>query len=234
MRMDSHIASVMRGSVGGITYLANQFHQIVARTRTAPVDPNTTAQQYMKNAVSYASVLYENLSDANKLAWNNYASTVTFSGPFGNYNVPGRQLCVGNVAVAYYLGQQGVLIGSPDATPPTNPGKVALTSIATQAPTSVGTGIELTFYNAEASETIIAYAEISPKQNSGRLRYKGPFITSTLDTDAPSSSSAGSIEFLGLDDGGVYFIKVRAITNANPFRLSAETIIRAVAEETTV
>jgi hypothetical protein len=230
--MDSHLASVMRGSVGGITYLANQFHQIVARTRTAPVDPNTTAQQYMKNAVSYASVLYENLSTAQKLAWANYALTVNYSGPFGSYNVPGRQVCVGNVAVAYYLGQLGIAIGVPNATAPTNPGKVAMTSIGFSAPTSSGTGIQVDFYNAEGTEQIIGYAEISPKQNTGRLRYKGPFNSSAVGSDSPTAGASGAIEFLGLDDGGIYFARIRAITSANPFRLSAETIIRCVASTT--
>jgi len=233
MRAQSHIFNIMRGSIAGVTYFANQFHQIVARARTAPVDPSTDPQQDIRASMSYASQLYDALSDANKLLWDQYADTVNYSGPFGNYTIPGRQMCIGCVSVPYYLGQQGISIGVADATPPTTSGKLGLTGIGYQAPTSVGTGVEVVFTNPN-TETCIIYAEISGKQTASRFRYKGPFDSSTLDSDSVATTASGSIEFLGLDDGGIYFVRLRAVTNANPFRLSNETIIRCVAAETTV
>jgi hypothetical protein len=113
MRMLSQLATVARGSVGGVTFTANQHHAIVCRARVSPVNPMTQRQSQMRAAFGDAQSLYEALSAADKLAWQDYADTLTFEGPLGNYSVTGRSVCLGNLATALYLDDRGFNVGTP-------------------------------------------------------------------------------------------------------------------------
>lgn len=103
MRMLSHIASNMLGSVGGITYMNNPFHQIVGRQRTVPVQPNTNNQVFAKSAFSDAVQAWEQTSISNRQGWDDYAATVTYTGPLGDYHPSGRMLAIAQYQVIGYL-----------------------------------------------------------------------------------------------------------------------------------
>lgn len=229
----SHVWSTVRGSVGGITYLANPFHQIIARQRTSPVNPQTTFQSMVRGAFSDASVLFEALSDADRLLWNEYADTLIYQGPLGPYSLPARQVAMSNVGFASYLTDRGIDVGSVDCSPPIVPGFLALSDLDVGAPVAAGTGFSISLRNAQAVDVIVAI-ERSHAFPPTRYRFKGPFLSSSLIGATVPSTSVCVQDILNLNLGSIYFASVRAITDEPPYRISTKYIVRAVAQTTVV
>jgi hypothetical protein len=228
-RLLSTIASNIRGSIGGLTFFSNPFHQIVVRQRTIPVNPMTTRQTEIRAAMGYAQQLYNALSESDKLLWDDYARTLTYQGGLGNYTVPGRQVCLGNVGTAVYLNTRSIDVGTPTAAPPLAPGFLALNSVlVTSAPVGE-TGFSIVIQNGNpVACTFIANRSIP--FGPGRKRYKGPFESESLIADENvATAGSGVIEFIDLNAGSVYFAKIRVITADPPYRISQEYIVRAVA-----
>jgi len=233
MRMKSIIASNMLGSVGGLTFLNNPYHQIVVRQRTVPVQPNTNGQVNSKVAFSSGVVAWEQASQATRDGWDAYAATVTFQGPLGPYKPSGRMLALAQYQITGYLNNQlsKVLTGGLSLSPPVSAGLLVMDSPYVVAPTTPGTGFKLYALNSNP-EDVVAFASRSFQQSKARNYFKGPFDISTLDTvDIASTTSAG-IEFLGLEDGGIYFVKLRLISDEAPRRYSQQIILRCVAQTT--
>lgn len=230
-RMRGIHADVIRGSIGGNTFFANQFHQILVRARTSPVNPNTQAQGLIRGAMSSTSVLYEQLSAGDKQLWQDYADTLHFSNPLGPIQVPGRQVCLGNCSTARYLDDRGIAMGQIGAAPPQVPGFLDLSNVSTSAPIGAGTGFSVSFTTAE-TEGIEVYAFRSFAFNTGRFRYKGPFLTASLQSNHLVGAQSGFIDFINLIADQVYFCVVRSICHQNPFRMGAPHYARAVAVTT--
>lgn len=233
MRMLSHIASNMLGSVGGITYLNNPFHQIVARQRTVPVQPNTANQVLSKVAFSAAVQAWEQAADQVRADWAAFAQTVTFQGPLGPYNPTGRMLAVAQFQITGYLLNRGVagFIGGNDMQAPVDPGMLIITAPVVAAPTVPGTGFSIRATNNNG-ESVQAYAERAFRQSDARNFYKGPWVSATLDAEVIADTDNGSIDFLNLIEDGVYFVRLRFISVGLGRRYSQEIILRAVAQVT--
>jgi len=225
----STVYSGIRGSVGGLTYTANQFHQLIVRQKTSPVNPNTTRQSQIRSAFSGAVALWAGLSAAFRNAWNDYADTLVFQGPLGPYTVPGRDVFIANISVALYLQSVNGVPAVVDTTPPGIAGFLNISSVAPADFTpAASTGISFSFIQSGA-EDVIAYATRSVAFGLSRERFKGPFLSSTneyLEVVAPGS---GVVDFDGLIVDLKYFMRVRFITALAPFRLSAEFIVSSVA-----
>jgi hypothetical protein len=224
----SHIHSVIRGSVGGLTYFPNQFHQICMRHRTTPVNPMTPRQVEMRGALSDANALWLLLSAADRELWNQYAQTLYYIGPLGNYQIPGRQVFISNCGLAKYLDGRGVDVGTFGTDPPIIPGFLDLLSVEPVAPAS-GIGFSITFSNPN-HESIAVYSMRSIPFNPTRYRFKGPFLTETLDSVNLPSATSGIIEYTDLNENSIYFTFIRAISDEPPYRICAERVIRAIAE----
>ena len=231
MRARSHLFSVMRGSVAGITYFANQFHQILARHRTAPVDPSTTRQGQVRQAFGSASILFAGLTRAQQTAWQGYADTLQFPNPMGPIQVPGRQVAVGNLGLREYLETLGeTFTGSTDFAPSTT-GFLTMSPLLTAPPTSPGTGFSLSIGNPNP-EDINAIIEISQIFGETRRRFKGPFLSSSLQVLKVDAGTTGTVDItVGLDDN-IVFSKIRAISEAGPVRTSRPVILRATVATT--
>lgn len=230
-RMRGLLADVIRGSIGGLTFTANQFHQIVVRQRTSPVNPNTNAQAQIRGAMSNASVVYNLLSAADKQRWQDYADTIRYPNPLGPIDVPGRQVCVGNVGTVGYLLDRFVHLGPATGEPPVLPGFVSIHNLAFAPLAGAGTGYQIEVSTAE-TEGIRIFALRSFAFGDARLRYKGPFLTSTITGLTLPGPGSGIIEFTGLLEDSIYFTVVRATSLQPPYRLSAQHFVRAIATTT--
>jgi hypothetical protein len=230
-RLLSHIASIMRGSVGGITYSANQFHQIIARQRTAPVNPNTNYQAMIRADFSAASQLYNALSAADKVLWREYAETCIYSGPLGNYTIPGRQMALAVAGTCQYLTDRGVTLTAPVEDPPLVPGWLGIGDLTIEAPGAGLTGFNISIYNPN-DEAVIFFAFCSFAFSPSRMRYKGPFISERLENVSINAGATDTISFTGLIEDMAYFASVRGINVASPHRLTQLQIVRAIAETT--
>jgi hypothetical protein len=227
MRALSHIFSIMRGSVNGITYTANQFHQIIARAKTAPVDPSTTFQGMVRQAFSGAAVFWEGIAQASRDGWEDYASTLTYSNPLGNTEMPGRQVFMGNIGWMLYLLARGIVFTSQEKTPPLIPGFLSLDPVSTGILGAPGTGFSVNVGNPNSSDILVT-ARRSRPFTATRNTFKGPFNSNSLDTVVVVGESTGTIDFVGGVDGQVFFVEVRAIVDDGPKQVSQKVILRGV------
>jgi len=227
-KMLSQIATIIRGSVGGVTFTANQFQQIIMRAKTSPVNPSTTRQGWIRTALGAASQQWNILTDTMREAWNDYADTLQFTGPLGPYTMPGRQIMVGNCCFVLYCNN---ILATPlvlDYEAPTAPGFAAYEVVKTVSP-AAGVGFGVSLSNGSGVD-MSALVERSIAFNPARQRYKGPFLSSTAQAVPTPDAQATLVQFSGLSDGAVYFVRIRGAETADKYRLTQETILRVVAE----
>lgn len=228
-------ASGIRGSIGGNTFLANTYHQIVIRQRTAPVQPGTSFQTSVKSGFGGGVAAWEQASEAYREGWVQYAQTVTLQGPLGSYQPSGRNLAIGQYAATQYITDVGgeAPTGGLSMEPPEVAGVLALEGVKSVPLVAAGTGFEINVGQANG-ETVIAYGVRSLKQSAARYFYKGPWSPATFQAEELDDQTSSSLKFTGLVDGGIYFVRVRAISEEAPRRMSPEYILRCVASETII
>lgn len=232
-RMLSLEAAIVRGSIGGRTYLANQYHQIVIRQRTSPVNPNTSFQTMIRAAFANSSVLWNGLTDEERTAWDDYAASLVYQGPLGPYSLPGRNVFLSNITFGYYLNYRTGLPPTLYTQAPELPGFCAITDIHTDVLSAPGIGFSLNCFNSDPDPLIVA-AWRSRAFGPARMRFKGPFASHTLKTITVGPDSAGLIDFEGLTDGAVYFVTVRAMALTYGYRISTDSFVRAVSAEVVI
>lgn len=239
MRFLSQVYTIARGSVGGITYTANQWHQLIARARTAPVQPGTPFQTGIRSTFDASDEEWRGLTDQQRTDWSDYAATCIYPGPLGNYAVPGRQLMIGTLALVKYASAYDPLAGIIEVlTAPViagwfNPGiiQVGLYNGETQ-------GFAVSIQNP-GDEGCIAVIDSSIAFNSSRLRYKGPWKTSrkVVFPIDPTTSVSVDIDTAVGTLGQIVFSRMRLFTSAvaangtTPHRLAALFYLRHTVEE---
>lgn len=229
-RIQSPVWNIARGSIAGTTYTANQYHQIIARARTAPVQPNTSFQSAIKSAFSDASTRWKALSSANRTLWESYSHTVVFSGPFGDYHVPGRQLHAGGVTLINYINNLGLGAITIDDNPPGQAGRLILGNVIPAIfDLASNTGVAVSFLLSEEAVEYNVLVEISPGFNASRTRYKGPFLPASAQLDTNTGLLSVKISFSGLVEGQAYFMRLRAVQSDDPCRYSEAFIVRSIA-----
>ena len=227
-RFQSQVYTIIRGSVGGVTYTANQWHQLIARARTSPVNPSTTNQGVIRSAMGQVSSAWKNLTDAQRQAWDEYAQGCEYSGPMGKYSIPGRQMFCGVLSLAQYIDTRELYDLTIVPTPPVIPGFFGIGPVISSTPITVGTGIALSVGNS-TGEDGVALVERSRPFEASRLRYKGPFISETAIAEICTDAASTLVEMMELEVDKIYFTRIRCITEAAPFRISAEYIFRHTA-----
>lgn len=224
----SHVYTIIRGSVGGITYTANQFGQLIARARTSPVNPQTNNQTLIRSAFTQGSGFWKQLTDAQRSGWNAYAQTLEYQSPLGPYNVPGRNVFIAMSAIVGYvnLREPGTLTVS--LSPPSVGGFLDVGDIHVDDTSAGETGFAVSVSNF-TGEDVVVYMERSIGFNASRVSPPSKFDSSTFVLDTVSASTSALIEFNDLVEDAVYFVKLRAVSAQGAFRFSSESVLRAVA-----
>jgi len=224
----SHIMSTIRGSVGGLTYTANGFAQIVMKNRTAPVQPNTTPQTKVRSCLNAASIAWQGLTPTERANWELYAQTVTYEGPQGTYQITGRDIFIAGFSLQSYAYMEGAASQTVETDPPSLAGKLTLAGIEEAIYVGPGTGIGFNVNNY-GTEDVTLIVNVSPPQNPTRYRYKGPWNPALTDfLDAPLSTSS-NYEIDNLEAGRVYFVMIRGVTQSTPARVTSRAYLRLVA-----
>ncbi|MEE9367113.1 MAG: hypothetical protein V3W44_10525 [Dehalococcoidales bacterium] len=226
-RIVSPVWSIIRGSIAGTTYFANQYHAIVARQRVAPTGGFGPYQQIMRSSFSGANATWETLTKDVQDDWDLYADGLVWSGPTGTYKVPGRQAFMAGRSLQNYANNRGLVVPNFVTTAPVTPGFLSPTNIAGAPPTGPGTGVGVTF-TKDATDDTMAIVQISPPFDKERNLYNGPWNT----RDAVAViNAAGSVvvEFLGLTLGKIHFIRISFVADDAAPRIAAPVIIRAIA-----
>lgn len=232
-RILSHVWSQVRGSVGGITYLANQHHQIVARQRTSPVDPSTSNQNRIRQSFSGAAVDWLALTTPQRDAWDEYADSLTYPNPLGNQSLPGRLVAMGNLAFKRYVASRGFTLTTVEKTAPVIPGFLALDPLLIGAPVGTITGVGVSVGNPNAEDIGLFYwrsRAFQPTRNS----YKGPWVSPSMGMQTIVSETTGQFDVEIGEDDQVVFIYLRAIVDDGAKRVSEPVILRGIIETTSV
>jgi hypothetical protein len=224
----SHIMSTIRGSVGGLTYSANQFAQIVMKNRIAPVQPNTTAQTAVRSALNAASIAWEGLTQANRDLWDLYATTVTYEGAQGSYQITGRDIFIAGFSLQTIAYEAGVTGQAVNTAPPIIGGKLVLAGVSSAAFLGPGTGIAFGVNNY-AAEAVSLLVNVSPAQNTTRNRFKGPWDNTLTQWVPLAASTSVHHEIENLTVGKVYFVRLRGVTKTAPARVTSVAYLRLIA-----
>lgn len=229
MRFLSQVYTIARGSVGGVTYSANQYYQLIARARTSPVNPQTGFQTAIRSAFAQGSGFWKQLTEAQRLAWDAYAQTLEFQGPLGPYQVGGRDVFIAMSSIVGYVNMRvpGTLTVS--TLPPTIGGFLDVGDIHAVASSAGTTGYGISISNFTGEEVVV-YAVRSIGYNQSRVAPPSRFDSNTFQLITVAAATSGIIEFTGLEEDSAYFTKLRAITSAGAYRYSSESVLRAIAE----
>jgi len=229
MRFQSQVYTKARGSIGGITYTANQYQSLIARARTSPVNPMSQRQTGIRTAFSDASAAWQVMSTADRALWDDYAASVSFSGPMGNYYISGRAMFMRNYSTATYIkGRFAADVAAVIPDPPGVQGPMDLSNPNIQVLAAPGTGFGLSVTSFEAEDWVL-FGQISRAFPDTRNSFKGPFQTESMQVVVGAGPASVVIEWEGLVEDSVYFVSARAFTDGVSIRMSVPIILRAVA-----
>jgi len=173
------------------------------------------------------------MSPADRQLWDEYAETVTYTGPLGDYTLPGRQSFMASLSFINYLNQSALDVIVPILLPPEISGRYNFGLIATGPLAAPGIGFFVSITNPPG-ETAVALLEPSPAFNPTRLRYKGPFLSSSAVASPLPADTSVLTNFTGLIDGKAYFVRIRGATSDTPHRITKESFLRVIATETVI
>ena len=83
MLFKSEIVTQVSGSIGGVTYSHNRSG-MYRRSRTIPVDPQTTFQSQVRSAFTFMINSWQSISQAERDAWDLYAENVPVTNALGD------------------------------------------------------------------------------------------------------------------------------------------------------
>lgn len=227
----SHVWSSISGSVGGITYLNGPHAPIIARARVNPVQPGTTFQSQMKASLNGASIGWEALSEAEQILWAAYAETCTFQGKQGTYQVTGRTLYMAGRSLQVYAATRGLYVPNVVATAPVTNGFLLPSAFNLTPSVGIGTGFAI-FFAADLVDDTAFFTQVSGVKGKERHFWKGPWSTRDDKMTVVAAGAVGSVDYIGLQDGGTYFVRVKAISDDAAARVSQEWFGRVEASVT--
>lgn len=173
------IAAEIRGSINGTTFSRNKSGAYM-RNRTVPVNPNSSRQLYIREAMSQAAFAWSTvLTEGQRNAWRLYASTTPVTNRLGDsINLSGFNMyCRAATFLAYATGSIAAA-----ATAPPSPGlaaPIAFDELNLHASDSTTPNILAGVLESPSEgivEAGVAMFWISPPLSQGTAFYKGPWI----------------------------------------------------------
>lgn len=227
----SPVWSIIRGSIGGTTYFAGPTGQIIARARTAPVDPGTLFQTLARNAMDDASSVWENLPAAEQTLWDTYALTVTYNKATGSYSPTGRQALMAGRSLQRYMATRGLETPTLVQDAPLTTGLLLPTQINMIAPVGIGIGFGIAL-RADLIDDTMVMVNVAGPFSKERHFWKGPWDTLATVSEIVPANTLTVIDRLGLQLNRTYFARVKCVADDASPRVSAEFFLRGIAIET--
>jgi hypothetical protein len=216
MLFKSQLITQASGSVGGTTFARNSYG-MYTRARAKPVNPNTPAQQLIRNAMAQAHEAWNALTKTVQDTWNSYATNTTIPNRLGDpVKLTGRA----HYLRQYVLRSQAGL--SPITSAPTVPG---LTQLSTVTVTATTEQLSVAFNNqdewASHAGGFLAVYE-SPPQGPGINYYRGPYryVGKVAGAATPPTSPQTFQHAFPVSTGDKVFIRLVAVTHGG--RLSTQ------------
>lgn len=227
MRFNSTLATAVGGKIGNMVGLMNKAGMNL-REWVVPANPNTTAQQGVRNTLKTLATAWNNtLTAAQRLGWNVYAATLAFTSKLGTvYTISGYD--------AYVMcnGARMVATGTKIDAPPAASGFASFTPVVPTFDTSDHT-ISVAYTNTDAwAGEVGGYLTIRRVPigfKPGVTFYEGPFIYADKVAGAVTPPTSPKVITLSVGEivlGTQYAIAVRACRADG--RCSQESIFRGL------
>lgn len=183
MKFKSALVTAVSGSIGGATFAHNQGGMYV-RARATPTNPNTSFQQIIRNLMSQITSAWQNtLTQAQRDAWEVYASNVPLTDKFGDPRYTS--------GIAHYVRSNVPRLQGGLARIDVGPTVYSLPTLTPPVPTvSAATDQSSTAYDntdawaTEAGGALLIW--ISRPQSPSIIYFKGPYRYAGL---APGAAS---------------------------------------------
>ena len=227
----SHVWSSISGSVGGITYFNGPHAAIIARARVNPVQPGSLFQSQARASWNAANAVWESLVQSEQDLWQAYAETVIHQGKQGNYTVTGRSMFMAGYALQEYIALLGLFAPSKVNTAPVVNGFLLPSGFDLQPPLGIATGFRIDFA-ADLDDDTVFFTQISASFGKERNFWKGPWESRADAATLVAAGAAGSVDYIGLVLGKKYFVRVKAVADDAPPRVSQEWFGSVIAAQT--
>lgn len=227
-KLISPVWSIIRGSIAGTTYLSGPSNTIIARQKTAPVNPASGPQSIIREGLVNASALWKEVIDADgHEKWNAYAATLSPSGPLGPYEVTGQNAFIQAYVTAFWMEQWGASI-TPGVDAPDLTGYLDVGGYLLVDRVSAGTGFQLNATNYSGEAAVIS-VQLSNAWTESKNFFKGPWDPEPQFFDiAASTSSSFDVD---TSNAGYYkFARIKAISAEPPLRTQNATIQRHIVQ----
>jgi hypothetical protein len=176
MKFRSTMFAELRGSMAGLTAARNKGGNYL-RARATPTNPDSFAQQQVRQAFAYAVAEWNGLTTAERQAWEAYAQQTPITDSLGTeIRHSGRSWYIAQAAFRERIGETAV------AAAPITPGLIALGE-PTGLSLSVADGVNAAFPNwtGVAGDSIV---QIGPPVANGVTYFKGPYTFAATAADA--------------------------------------------------
>jgi len=207
----SPVWSSASGSIAGTTFQSGPAGKNIARSKPSGASSGTPVQQHNRNGMAFAAAAWNSLTQSDRLAWDNYSMYV--------YVVPGRAMFIGIFSFHHMLKSRFGQSLQDNFTPPETisylrfeQGPFTLFSVPGQA------GVRFQFKNME-SVNALAYVTLSPRFKPSRNFFENRWdqSKSKVITFSPYQTRLPGYT---LPPDGRYWMGLRAITLAPPYRIS--------------
>jgi len=195
MKYRSTLMADLRGSMAGLTASRNKGGAYL-RARVKPTNPNSEAQQEVRQAFALAVQGWVALTAAQRAAWNAYAVATPITDSMGE--------TIQNSGRAWYIAQASFrtrIALVPAAAAPVTPGMVSLGEPTNALTLSAATGLTGAFGNAAPQSAAGAgdiIALMGPPISAGVLDYHGPYTFFATNPGIEFDETAGTVGRYGI------------------------------------
>lgn len=221
MKVISHLHSAMHGKVCGLIYSTRPTGIISARQFTAPSNPNTKAQAWVRSTLSELVIKWRNFTDEQRNEWANWLATLPGGGTY-------MAQFIGEASRITLMHTMGEMTTAPTYAP-LDLTKYICPSFMT-GPPSTGAGFSIVINNDIGTDFCYSLAHVSPPTLPTRYKWFGPWIAADYRFHkSPAGTHTGLIEWTNLVLGNLYFVRLRFTGEKAPFIGNGDTKFRLVA-----
>lgn len=184
MLIRTGMGTQLSGSVGGVVAARNAGGQYL-RGRTVPVNPNSAAQIVVRQAFGAAAIAWNALTDAQRQAWEAYASQTPVVNRLGD--------SITLSGFNWYVATNALRGGSGSTLLATAPATPGISNLNTAPVTVLSVANGITLASIPAAIDGPYYVSLSPPLSPGKLFFAGPYSRYLTGTDMNGDIGANAV-----------------------------------------
>jgi len=224
--MTSHIATSIRGSVGGLTYQSGRGHPIVCRAKSPNWSRSTPALFSWQKAFSDAVQMWQLMTDEIYESWAAWNDQIEAVNRFNGSKLTARQYFICVQSYALWCFWNGYTDEEPDLNPPDRWGWAPffVEGPETAGPGTTGFG----FRCSNQSDRFMSFqGTISYPRGKRIYSFRGGWDQNKYQFEQVPAGAANWLFFEGLNPDAIYFYKIKCCSVTNPAWIGTTFVGRA-------